>query len=103
VESLGYKTILAEGADKILGWRSPNYVYQPKDCQQLKLLLRNYSLTDDVAFRFLSVLGQNIQFMRINMRIGCMLCMGRLMLLICLWILKRLVNINGKNQEFLNF
>lgn len=52
VESLGYKTILAEGADKILGWRSPNYVYQPKDCQQLKLLLRNYSLTDDVAFRF---------------------------------------------------
>jgi alpha-amylase len=52
VESLGYKTILAEGADKILGWRSPNYVYQPKDCEQLKLLLRNYSLTDDIAFRF---------------------------------------------------
>lgn len=52
VESLGYKTILAEGADKILGWRSPNYVYQPKGCEQLKLLLRNYSLTDDIAFRF---------------------------------------------------
>jgi alpha-amylase len=52
VESLGYKTILAEGADKILGWRSPNYVYQPKDCKQLKLLLRNYRLTDDIAFRF---------------------------------------------------
>lgn len=52
VESLGYKTILAEGADKILGWRSPNYVYQPKDCKNLKLLLRNYRLTDDIAFRF---------------------------------------------------
>jgi len=52
VESLGYKTILAEGADKILDWRSPNYVYQPKDCSNIKLLLRNYHLTDDVAFRF---------------------------------------------------
>jgi len=52
VDSLGYKVILAEGADKILGWRSPNYVYQPQDCQNLKLLLRNYRLTDDIAFRF---------------------------------------------------
>jgi alpha-amylase len=52
VESLGYKTILAEGADKILDGRSPNYVYQPKGCNKLKLLLRNYRLADDVAFRF---------------------------------------------------
>jgi len=51
-ENLGYKTILAEGADKILGWRSANFVYQPKDCSQMKLLLRNYRLTDDIAFRF---------------------------------------------------
>lgn len=51
-ESLGYKTILAEGADKILGWRSPNFVYQPEGCNKIKLLLRNYRLTDDVAFRF---------------------------------------------------
>lgn len=52
IEDLGYKTILAEGADKILGRRSPNYLYQPKDCRELKLLLRNYRLTDDIAFRF---------------------------------------------------
>ncbi|MBU0743896.1 MAG: glycoside hydrolase family 57 protein, partial [Gammaproteobacteria bacterium] len=52
VSSLGYKTILAEGTEKILGWRSPNYVYQPLDCPNLKLLLRNYSLTDDIGFRF---------------------------------------------------
>ncbi|MCL5261111.1 MAG: glycoside hydrolase family 57 protein [Gammaproteobacteria bacterium] len=52
VQSLGYKTILAEGADKILGWRSANFVYQPKGCSQMKLLLRNYRLTDDIAFRF---------------------------------------------------
>lgn len=52
VESLGYTTILAEGADKVLGWRSPNHVYRPVGCDKLKLLLRNYHLTDDVAFRF---------------------------------------------------
>lgn len=48
----GYKGILAEGWDKILGWRSPNYVYRPADCDHLKLLLKNYRLSDDIAFRF---------------------------------------------------
>jgi alpha-amylase len=52
VEALGYKTILAEGADKILGWRSPNFVYRPSNCQKIKMLLRNYRLSDDVSFRF---------------------------------------------------
>jgi alpha-amylase len=52
VEKMGYRTILAEGADKILGWRSPNVVYRPAGCNNLKLLLRNYRLSDDLAFRF---------------------------------------------------
>lgn len=52
VADLGYKAILAEGAEKILGWRNPGYVYQPLGCDGIKLLLRNYRLTDDVAFRF---------------------------------------------------
>ena len=52
VDSLGYKAILAEGAEKILGWRSPNYIYHPLKCPNLKLLLRNFRLTDDIAFRF---------------------------------------------------
>lgn len=52
VEELGYKTILAEGTEKILEWRSPGFVYRPHGCKKLKLLLRNYPLTDDVAFRF---------------------------------------------------
>jgi alpha-amylase len=51
-ESAGYTAILAEGWDPILGWRSPNYVYQPKDTKNIKLLLKNYRLSDDVAFRF---------------------------------------------------
>ncbi len=52
VEQMGYKVILAEGAEKVLGWRSPNYLYSSKNCSKLKLLLRNYPLTDDIAFRF---------------------------------------------------
>jgi alpha-amylase len=52
VEKMGYKGILAEGADHILGWRSPNFIYTPVTCKKIKLLLKNYKLSDDVAFRF---------------------------------------------------
>ena len=48
----GFKAILAEGADHILGYRSPNFVYSPANCNKLKLLLKNYRLSDDIAFRF---------------------------------------------------
>ena len=40
---MGYQVILAEGADKILGWRCPNYVYQPAGCKKLKLLFEKLS------------------------------------------------------------
>ena len=52
VEEMGYKAVLAEGADHVLQWRSPNFVYQPKGCSKLRLLLKNYKLSDDIAFRF---------------------------------------------------
>ncbi len=52
VEDLGYDALLAEGADKILNGGSPNYLYGANGCSNIKLLLRNYSLTDDIAFRF---------------------------------------------------
>jgi len=52
VEKLGYKAVLAEGWDKILEWRSPNYVYTPLGAKKIKLLLKNYKLSDDIAFRF---------------------------------------------------
>lgn len=51
---LGFRGILAEGADHILGWRSPNFVYSPSGTSGLKLLLKNYKLSDDIAFRFSS-------------------------------------------------
>ncbi len=52
IEKMGYKGILAEGADHILGWRSPNFLYTPVTCKKIKLMLKNYKLSDDVAFRF---------------------------------------------------
>jgi len=52
VEKMGFRTILAEGSEKILGRWSPNLLYRPSGCNKLKLLLRNYRLSDDVAFRF---------------------------------------------------
>ncbi|MBR2586788.1 glycoside hydrolase family 57 protein [Candidatus Saccharibacteria bacterium] len=52
VEKLGFNACLAEGWDKVLGWRSPNFVYQAAGTKNLKLLLKNYRLSDDIAFRF---------------------------------------------------
>jgi len=53
VERLGgFDAILSEGADHILGYRSPNYVYRPPNTRHVKLLLKNYRLSDDIAFRF---------------------------------------------------
>ncbi len=52
VENLGYKGIFTEGVEKILGDKSPNYLYTPKGCRKIRLFLRNYKLTDDVGFRF---------------------------------------------------
>lgn len=47
-----FDAILAEGADHILGYRSPNYVYRSPGQDGIKLLLKNYRLSDDIAFRF---------------------------------------------------
>ena len=52
VKKMGYKGVLAEGADHVLGWRSPNFVYSPIGVDGLALLLKNYKLSDDIAFRF---------------------------------------------------
>ena len=52
VFDLGFKTMLTEGARHIMGWRSPNFVYTDEQQPKLKLLLRNYSLSDDIAYRF---------------------------------------------------
>ncbi|GMU32901.1 MAG: polysaccharide deacetylase family protein [Planctomycetia bacterium] len=48
---LGYKAIIAEGADHLLGYRSPNFVYKAPSAP-ITVLLKNYRLSDDIAFRF---------------------------------------------------
>lgn len=53
IESMGvFDGILSEGADRILNGRSPNFIYSPPHSKRMKLLLKNYALSDDIAFRF---------------------------------------------------
>jgi len=52
VSGMGFKAMLSEGAKHVLGWKSPNFVYCNTNNSKLKLLLRNYKLSDDIAFRF---------------------------------------------------
>ncbi len=52
VSGMGFKTMLAEGAKHILGWKSPNFAYTDAVDNKLRLLLRNYKLSDDIGFRF---------------------------------------------------
>lgn len=53
VEALGYKAMITEGVERVLDWRSPNYVYKAKN-GNLRVLLRNYRISDDIGFRFSS-------------------------------------------------
>ncbi len=52
VSRMGYEAMLTEGAKHILGWKSPNYLYCNSIDPKLKILLKNFKLSDDIAFRF---------------------------------------------------
>ena len=52
VADLGYKGIIAEGVDWILNGRTPNYIHHPTGLNDFPILLKNYKLSDDIAFRF---------------------------------------------------
>jgi len=47
-----FNTVICEGVDRILDYRSPNFIYLPPNTDRISLLLKNYSLSDDIAFRF---------------------------------------------------
>ncbi len=51
-DQAGYTGIVTEGWDPILDWRSPNFVYRPVNTGNIRLLLKNYRMSDDIAFRF---------------------------------------------------
>ncbi len=52
VADMGYKAMITEGAKHVLGWKSPNYLYCNAINPKLKILLKNFKLSDDIAFRF---------------------------------------------------
>lgn len=52
LEKAGYKAVLCEGVDRILNGRTPNFLYQPAGTLKIKAFLKNYRLSDDIAFRF---------------------------------------------------
>lgn len=52
VADMGFKSMVTEGAKHILGWKSPDFVYADAESQKLRLMLRNYRLSNDIAFRF---------------------------------------------------
>lgn len=52
VSDMGFKGVLTEGAKHILGWKSPHYVYHCNQSPELKILLRDYKLSDDISLRF---------------------------------------------------
>ena len=52
VANMGFRGMLAEGAKHVLGWKSPHFVYHCNRNPNLKLLLRDYSLSEDISFRF---------------------------------------------------
>ena len=52
IQKMGFNAILTEGAKQILGWKSPNFIYVNAINPRMKVLLRNYKLSDDIAFRF---------------------------------------------------
>ncbi len=52
VADMGFKSMLTEGAKHVLGWKSPNFLYCNAINPRLKVLLRNFVLSDDIAFRF---------------------------------------------------
>ncbi|MCK8622748.1 glycoside hydrolase family 57 protein [Prevotella sp. E13-27] len=52
IAALGFKGMLTEGAKHVLGWKSPHYVYNCNIAPNLKLLLRDVELSDDISLRF---------------------------------------------------
>lgn len=52
VSAMGFKGIITEGAKHVLGWKSPNYVYCCASNPQLKVLCKNFKMSDDITFRF---------------------------------------------------
>jgi alpha-amylase len=103
VEKMGYKGIITEGADRVLEWKSPNFLYRPKGTKKIKLLLKNYQLSDDIAFRFSNQAWQDFPLTADKFSNWVNQINGNGEVVICLWITKLLGSISGQKLVFLNF
>ena len=100
-DEAGYAAVIAEGWDEVLGWRSPNYVYRPVRSSRTRLLLKNYRLSDDIAFRFSNQHWAQWPLTS-EKYIGWLDAIDEREPLINLaWTMKHLENTNGKNMESL--
>ncbi len=70
VAEMGFNAMLTEGAKHVLGWKSPNYLYCNSINPRLKVLLRNFRISDDIAFRFSNSPGQNFRLQLKNLPDG---------------------------------
>ena len=52
IANMGFKGVLVEGAKHVLGWKSPHYLYHCTENPNLKLLMRDFKLSDDISLRF---------------------------------------------------
>lgn len=101
VAEMGFRTMLAEGARHVLGWKSPDYVYTNAIDQKLRLLLRNYKLSDDIAFRFSNRgWGGVAPDGREICGLGSPRTKRRARWSICLWTTKRSANISMPTRVF---
>jgi alpha-amylase len=91
-DKAGYKAVLAEGWDPVLGWRSPNYVYRPAYTDNVRLLMKNYKLSDDIAY------GRSL----LRSLLAGLLITRMLRTLTCSWTTRRLESTNGVTQVSLN-
>ncbi|MDP2115379.1 MAG: alpha-amylase, partial [Bacteroidota bacterium] len=76
IADMGYKAMVTEGARHILGWKSPNFLYANAINPRLKVLMRNYKLSDDLSFRF-SNQGWNEYPLTAEKYVGWLKSMGK--------------------------
>lgn len=69
VGDMGFDAVVAEGLDDILGWRSPNYLYRVPE-KSTRIFLKNYKLSDDIAFRFTSGASNGTETLRADVFSG---------------------------------
>ncbi len=94
----GFDAMIIEGADDVLDWRSPNFVYRVAD-REMKLLAKNYKLSDDIAFRFSNQAWSDYPLTAEKFAAGSMAKAGPAMSSTCSWTTRPSASISGRRRE----